>query len=149
MRAGGRASGSLATLRAPPAMASACSVSPASPPLSAPAARVASDALPSFSPHASEQYESPRAEAAAVTRIPRWRKVQTARRECLGHQLEQPLQSVWLVRPQPGHVPYVAAVCEVLVVKRPPLGGHRGSSRKLPVTRVRLLRVCGPGSPRR
>ena len=35
----------------------------------------ASDAVPSLPPHASEQYESPRAEAAAVTRIPRWRKV--------------------------------------------------------------------------
>ena len=50
-------------------------VSPASLPFSTPAARAGSEALPSFPPHASEQYESPRVEAAARTRIPRWRKV--------------------------------------------------------------------------
>ena len=50
-------------------------VSPASLPFSTPAARAGSEALPSFPPHASEQYESPRAEAAAITRIPRWRKL--------------------------------------------------------------------------
>jgi hypothetical protein len=57
------------------AMAFSWAVSPASLPFSTPAARAASDALPSFPPHASEQYESPRAEAAAVTRIPRSRKL--------------------------------------------------------------------------
>ncbi|MGH3186614.1 MAG: hypothetical protein ACRDOL_04995 [Streptosporangiaceae bacterium] len=67
--------GSLATFRAHDAMAFSWSVSPASLPFSTPAAVAASDALPSFPPHASEQYESPTVEAAAVTRIPRWRKL--------------------------------------------------------------------------
>ena len=75
MSAGVVAFGSLATFRAHAAMAFSWSVSPASLPVRTPAATAASDASPSFPPHASEQYESPRAEAAAVTRIPRWRKV--------------------------------------------------------------------------
>src|SRR3984957_14869737 len=74
MSAGGVAFGALGTFRAHAAMAFSWAVSPASLPLRTPAATAASDALPSFPPHAIEQYESPRAEAAAVTRIPRWRK---------------------------------------------------------------------------
>jgi len=56
-------------------MAFSCSVRSASLPFRTPAAMPAFEALPSLPPHASEQYESPKAEAAAVTRIPRWRKV--------------------------------------------------------------------------
>ena len=103
------------------------------------------------------QLPAPRQRAARVTegrggrghQDPALAEAQTARRECLRHQLEQPPQGVWLVRPQPGHVPHIAALCEVFVVERLHLGGHWGSWRKLPVMLVVLLRVCGPGSPLR
>src|SRR5260221_2144723 len=149
MSAGVVAFGSLGTFRAHAAMAFSWPVSPASLPFRTPAARAASEALP--------QLHAPRQRAARVTegrgggghQDPALAEAQTARRECLRHQLEQPPQGVWLVRPQPGHVPHIAALCEVFVVERLHLGGHWGSWRKLPVMLVVLLRVCGPGSPLR
>ena len=88
------------------------------------------EALPSFRPHASEQYESPRAGAAAVTSTPALAEVQTARRECLRHQPEQLVQGAWLVRSQPGRVPHVAGIRKVFVVERLRVGGYRGFFEK-------------------
>src|ERR1019366_4713109 len=72
--AGVVALGCLTIFRAQGAIAFSCSVNPVSVPVRTPAATVGSDAPESLPPHAREQYESPRADAAAVTRMPRWRK---------------------------------------------------------------------------
>src|SRR5258708_5538389 len=69
LSAGVLAFGPLAPFRAPAPMAFASPPSPAALPFRPPAARAASEAVPSFPPRASEQHESPRAEAAAVPRI--------------------------------------------------------------------------------
>lgn len=63
--------GSRATIRAQPAMTRSLGLRPSSTPRNTPAAVYASLASASLDPHTSEQYESPKADAHAATRMKR------------------------------------------------------------------------------
>src|ERR1700730_16828210 len=130
MSAGVVAFGALTTFPAHAAMAFSLSVSPASVPSKTPRRDSGVRRLAQLPAPGQRAVRVPEGRGGCGHQDPALAEGQAARRECLRHHPEQVLHGVWLVRPQPGHVPYVPAVREVLVIEGPHLGGHRGFLEK-------------------